>query len=69
VLGVTVLYCFYRYYFPPRKENEQAKNIIIKFSKYPEYLAEAFLVSIVGFWGGAQVINLIYYLKDIFLRK
>lgn len=64
VLGITVLYSFYRYYMHPKKMSDAPVETRIGISDYPKYLMIVFVVSTIGLWASIQVLPLIGYLMN-----
>ena len=66
VLGFTVLYLLQQRILSPSKNVNQLGEIKFEFSKDLKYLIYAFVLGIIMFWAGVQVIHLIWYLKNTF---
>ncbi len=59
VLGLTVLYSFFRYYVPQKRTISTSDEDYIPPSKYHRFLAMVFYTSLVCFWAGMQVIRFV----------
>jgi hypothetical protein len=67
-LGSTVLYLLYEKFLSPRRSGDEPGGIQIELPQDLKKLFYAFFAAIVGFWAGAQVVNLVFYIVSILLR-
>ena len=65
-LGITVLYLLYDKFWSPRRTDNQQVGAEIQFElpRDLKYLIYAFVVTLIGFWAGVQVIHLVWYLVN-----
>jgi hypothetical protein len=67
-LGITVLYLLYDKFWPPRRTDNQQTGAEIQFelARDLKYLIYAFVITLIGFWAGVQMIHLVWYLVKSF---
>ena len=65
VLGLTVLYEFYKDFRSIKKKPDEPKGIHIEFPRDLKYLSIALFVTIIGVWAGNQILYLIWFLLNL----
>ena len=69
ILGFTIFYLLYRLYLSPERADHRPISLRLEFPKALWYLPYEFLLCIVMFWAGQQVLDLIWYLMSIFSKR
>jgi hypothetical protein len=64
-LGFTVLYLLWREYFLPKGVANRPIDSRIELPVSLRFLVIDFMVSVIAFWASIQLLQLVWYLRDI----
>lgn len=65
VLGLTVLYEFYKDFRSIKKKPDEPKGIHIELPRDLKYLGIALFLTVIGIWAGSQILYLIWFLLNL----